>query len=148
MRAASQAVPPKIKNAAQPSLAIFAGVILGMAILGALAFVYFFNPGTNGFYPICQFHKLTGLNCPGCGATRALYALLHGDFLLALKDNALFIFTIAFLAARGAWFAAKHFSSKSAGQFISPKMLWTFLVVAGVFTVLRNFPAFSFLSPQ
>jgi hypothetical protein len=147
MRAASQTVPPKIRTAAQPSLAIFAGVILGMAILGALAFVYFFNPSTNGFYPICQFHKLTGLNCPGCGATRALYALLHGDFSLALKDNALFIFTIAFLAARGAWFAAKHFSRNSAGQFISPKILWTFLVVAGVFTVLRNFPAFSFLSP-
>ena len=147
MRAASQAIPPKIKNVAQPSLAIFTGVIFGMAIVGAGAFVYFFNPSTNGFYPICQFHRLTGLNCPGCGMTRALYALLHGNFLLALKDNALFIFTIVFLAARGAWFAAKHFQNKSAGQFISPKMLWTFLVVAGVFTVLRNFPAFSFLSP-
>jgi len=143
MRAASQAVPPKIKSAAQPSLAIFAGAIFGMAILGAGAFVFFFNPSTHGFYPVCLFHQLTGLNCPGCGATRALYALLHGNFLLALKDNALFIFTIAFLAARG----AKHFLRKSAGQFISPKMLWAFLVVAGIFTVLRNFLAFSFLSP-
>src|SRR5271170_2433470 len=122
MRAASQAVPPKIKSAAQPSLAIFAGAIFGMAILGAGAFVYFFNPGTHGFYPVCLFHQLTGLNCPGCGMTRALYALLHGNFLLALKDNALFIFTLAFLAARGAWFAAKHFFGKPAGQFISPKM--------------------------
>src|SRR5471030_1085826 len=100
MRAASQAVPPKIKNAAQPSLAIFAGVIFGMAIVGALAFVFFFNPSTPGFYSVCLFHQLTGLNCPGCGMTRALYALLHGDFLLALKDNALFIFTGAALAAR------------------------------------------------
>jgi hypothetical protein len=147
MRAASQAVPPKIKSTAQPSLAIFAGVIFGMTVLGASAVVFFFNPSTNGFYPVCQFHKLTGLNCPGCGATRALYALLHGNFLLALKDNSLFIFTIAFLAARGAWFAAKHFPRKPVGQFISPKMLWAFLIVAGVFTVLRNFPAFSFLSP-
>jgi Protein of unknown function (DUF2752) len=147
MRAASQAVPPKIKNAAQPSLAIFAGVIIGMAIVGTLAFVFFFNPSTHGFYPVCLFHQLTGLNCPGCGMTRALYALLHGDFLLALEDNSLFIFTIAALAARGVWFAAKYFSRKPAGQFVSPKMLWAFLIVAGVFTVLRNFPAFSFLSP-
>jgi hypothetical protein len=147
MRAAPQAVPPKIKNAAQPSLAIFAGVILGTAILGASAVVFFFNPVTHGFYPVCQFHALTGLNCPGCGATRALYALLHGNFLLALKDNSLFIFTLAALTARSAWFAAKHFLRQPAGQFISPKMLWTFLIVAGVFTVLRNFPAFSFLSP-
>jgi hypothetical protein len=147
MRAAPHAVPPKIKNPAQPSLAIFAGVIFGTAILGALAFVFFFNPSTHGFYPVCLFHQLTGLNCPGCGMTRALYALLHGNFLLALKDNSLFIFTIAFLAARGAWFAVKHFSRKPTGQFILPKMLWAFLVVAAVFTVLRNFPAFSFLSP-
>ena len=147
MRAASQAVPPKIKNATQPSLAIFAGVIFGMAIVGASVFVYFFNPNTHGFYPVCLFHQLTGFNCPGCGMTRALYALLHGNFLLALKDNALFIFTLTFLAARGAWFAAKHFYRKPAGQFISPKMLWVFLIVAAIFTVLRNLPAFSFLSP-
>lgn len=146
MRAVSQAVPPKIKNAA-PSLAIFAGVIFGMAILGALAFIYFFNPSTHGFYPVCVFHQLTRLNCPGCGSTRALYALLHGNLPLALKDNSLFIFTLAFLAARCAWFAANHFFSRHARQFISPKMLWTFLIVTGVFTVLRNFPAFSFLSP-
>src|SRR5271170_131017 len=135
MRAASQAVPPKIKSAAQPSLAIFAGVVFGMAILGAGAFVFFFNPSTHGFYPVCLFHQLTGLNCPGCGATRALYALLHGSFPLALKDNALFIFTIAFLAARGAWFAARHFFCQPAGQFLSPRILWAFLVVAGIFTV-------------
>ena len=147
MRAASQAVPPKIKAAAQPSLAVFAGVAFGMAVAGAGAVVFFFDPGTHRFYPVCLFHQLTGLNCPGCGATRSLYALLHGNFLLALKDNALFIFTGAVLAARGAWFAAKYFLRQAAGQFISPKMLWAFLVVAAIFTVLRNFPTFSFLSP-
>jgi hypothetical protein len=94
-----------------------------------------------------MFHKLTGLNCPGCGSTRALFALLHGNLPLALKDNAVFIITGAALAARGAWFAAKHCGQKPAGQFISPKILWMFLIVAGIFSVLRNFPAFSFLSP-
>jgi hypothetical protein len=148
MHAAPQAVPPKIKNPAPPSLVIFAGVILGMAAASTGAFVFFFNPSTHGFYPICVFHQLTGMNCPGCGSTRALYAVLHGNFLLALKDNALFIFTIAFLAARGAWLTAKKLRQKSAGQFISPEMLWAFLIIAGIFTALRNFPAFSFLSPQ
>lgn len=149
MRAASQAVPPKIKNTnnAPPSLAIFTGVIFGTAIAGALAFVFFFDPARNNFFPACTFHKLTGLYCPGCGATRALYALLHGEFSLAIKDNALFIFSLAALAARGAWFAARHFLQKPAGQFFPPVILWAFVFVAAVFTVLRNFPEFASLSP-
>jgi hypothetical protein len=147
MRAGQQAVPPKIKMAAPPSLALFAGVVLVAAALGGGAIVFSFNPGTHGFYPVCLFHQLTGLNCPGCGATRGLYALLHGQFSLVLKDNALFVLTSVFLAARGAWFAARHFLNRPAGQFLSPKILWMFLVVAAAFTVLRNFPAFSFLSP-
>lgn len=27
----------------------------------------------------CQIHRLTGLYCPGCGATRAVVFLLHGQ---------------------------------------------------------------------
>jgi hypothetical protein len=147
MPAVSQAVPPKIRNAAPPSLAVFSVVVLGTAVLGAGAVIFFFNPDTSGFYPECQFHKVTGLNCPGCGATRALYELVHGKLPLALKDNALFILSLAALAARGAWLAAKHFLRKPAGSFLPPAILWAFLVVAGVFTVLRNLPEFSFLSP-
>ena len=147
MRAASQAVPPKINNAAQPSPAVFAGVILGTVILASSAFVFLFNPSTNGFYPVCQFHKLTGLNCPGCGATRALYALLHGNFPLALKDNALFVLTLAALAIWSARFILKKLKNRPATLDVPPKFLWGFLVVAFVFAVARNMPGFSFLSP-
>jgi hypothetical protein len=147
MRAELQAVPPKIKMAAPPSPAVFAGIVLGATILGAGAIVFFFNPSTHGFYPVCLFHQLTGLNCPGCGATRAFYALLHGNITLALKDNSLLIFVLTFLTVRGAHFTAKCFLRKPAEPFLSPKILWTFLAVAIVFTVLRNLPAFSFPSP-
>ena len=147
MPAASQAVPPKIRNSAPPSLPVFAAAVLGMAIVGAGAVVFFFNPGTNGFYPECQFHKVTGLNCPGCGATRALYELLHGNLPLALKDNALFILSLAGLVARGAWLAARRFLRKPAGQFLPPAILWGFLAIALIFTVARNLPGFEWLSP-
>lgn len=36
----------------------------------------------NGRIP-CLFHEITGLYCPGCGGTRALKALLKGEFLLS-----------------------------------------------------------------
>jgi len=142
---ATTAIPPKIRT--QSPLAFFAGTILVAAIFGAAAVVFFFDPDKNVFYPVCAFHKLTGLNCPGCGATRSLHALLHGNFPLALHDNALFVFTLAALASRGMWFAAKRISRKPAGHVLEPKVLWAFLIVALAFGVLRNLPVFSFLSP-
>lgn len=146
-RAEPQAIPPKIRTAASPGLGLLAGAVAVAAVLGAVAVVYFFNPSTHGFYPICLFHAMTGLNCPGCGGTRSLYALLHGHFELALKDNALFILLLPVVALRGAWFAGKKSLGQPAGQFVPVKSLWWLLVIAVVFTVLRNLPAFAFLSP-
>lgn len=37
---------------------------------------------------LCVLRGLTGLPCPGCGLTRALCALSHGDWLGALAFNA------------------------------------------------------------
>jgi len=140
-----QTVPPKIST--PPSLKFFAGAVLGATALGAGAMLYCFNPGTHGFYPVCEFHELTGLNCPGCGGTRAAYQLLHGHIWQALHDNALFVLLLPVLAGRSAWFAVRKRRNRPVAEFLTPKLLWTFLVVAVVFTVIRNLPAFSFLSP-
>jgi hypothetical protein len=145
MPADLQSVPPKIS--APPSLTVFAAIVLGAAALGAGAVVFFFNPSTHGFYPVCLFHKLTGWNCPGCGGTRAAYALLHGNFALAVKDNALFVVLLAAAVARGIWFAVKKIRRQPVGKFVPVGVLWVVLAVAAVFTMLRNLPAFAFLSP-
>ena len=137
------AIPPKIV----PANARFAGIILTAVALGISAAVFFFNPATHRFYPACQFHRLTGLNCPGCGMTRALYALLHGNFPAALRDNALFVLVLCALAVRGAWFGRNKFCGRLNGEFFPVKFLWPLLAAALVFTVLRNLPAFAFLSP-
>jgi hypothetical protein len=139
------AAPPKISNRAAPLW--FAGIILAGTGLGVGAIVFFFNPATHGFYPVCTFHKLTGWNCPGCGATRACYALLHGHVSAALRDNALFVFALAALMIRALWFAANKPRGAANGDFFPTKFLWPLVIVALVFTVLRNLPAFAFLSP-
>jgi len=145
MNTEPQPAPPR--TTATPSLAFFAGIVLAAAVLGSGAVLFFFNPGTHGFYPVCLFHELTGLNCPGCGGTRAAYQLLHGHLLLALRDNALFMLALVALTARGVWFAARKIRHQPATLAVPPKALWAFLVVAVVFSVLRNLPMFSFLSP-
>jgi Protein of unknown function (DUF2752) len=145
MRAESQSVPPRIS--APASLTVFTVIVLGATVAGAGAVVYFFNPSAHGFYPVCLFHKLTGWNCPGCGVTRSLYALLHGNIQLAMKDNALFVLLFPAVALRGAWFGMKIILRRPVGQFIPAKYLWVLLTIAAVFAVLRNLPAFAFLSP-
>jgi hypothetical protein len=145
MRAESQSAPPKIT--APLSLASFAVAVLVAAALGSGAILFFFDPAKHGFYPICLFHALTGWNCPGCGATRAAYQLLHGHPLRALHDNALFVLTLAGLVARGAWWAIKKIRNQPAAFVVPPKMLWALLVIAFGFAVLRNLPAFAWLSP-
>ena len=128
-------------------LGVFVAAVSVFAVLGAGAIVFFFNPSTHGFYPVCLFHKITGLNCPGCGGTRSVYALLHGDIPLALKDNALFVLFLGAAALRGTWLGIKRLQRKPVGQFVPGKFLWLLLVAAAAFTVLRNLPAFAFLSP-
>jgi hypothetical protein len=145
MRAGPQAVPPKI--ATPPSLTLFAVVVMSMTLAGAGAVLYFFNPSTHGFYPVCEFHALTGLNCPGCGGTRAVHQLLHGHILQALQDNALVVLSLVMLAGRGIWFAARTRRNRPVAPFLPPKGWWTFLVIVIVFAGLRNLPAFSWLSP-
>lgn len=109
--------------------------------------VYFLDPSAHHIYPVCQFHRLTGLNCPGCGGTRALYALLHGDFSTALRDNALAVAGLAATAARGGWFALNRLRGRPNGEFFPARYLLPLLVIMGVFGLLRNLPAFAFLSP-
>lgn len=141
----SRDIPPKIS--ARPSLTLFSLGALAFAGTAAAAVLFFFDPTKNGFYPACQFHQWTGLYCPGCGATRASYQLLHGNFLAALHDNALYLGALAALAVRGIWFLNRKRRNQPVRFFIPPAALWVFLAVAVVFTALRNTPTFSFLAP-
>lgn len=43
--------------------------------------------GGAGWMPGCLFRRITGLECPGCGMTRASYAFLNGRFLEAFWFN-------------------------------------------------------------
>jgi hypothetical protein len=70
-----------------------------MAFMVVLAVVYNFPPSQYSFYPRCPFYAATHLLCPGCGATRALHALLHGNLGGALHYNALFTVLAPFLLA-------------------------------------------------
>jgi hypothetical protein len=112
--------------------------------------LFLFDPSHYSFYPICLFHRVTGLECPGCGATRALFCLAHGRILDALHYNALLVVALPFLVVAG----IRLLLLEAAGQPApAPRLdaVWIklLLVVIILFTVLRNIPVapFTYLSP-
>ncbi|MCM1451463.1 MAG: DUF2752 domain-containing protein [Clostridium sp.] len=75
-------------------------VLAGAAVAAAVcAVVFFCDPSGARWMPKCAFHAITGLQCPGCGFTRALHALLHGHPLEALRYNYFFVISIPVAAA-------------------------------------------------
>jgi hypothetical protein len=123
-------------------LAVF-GICFGLLL-------FLFNPSQYSFFPICIFHQVTGLHCPGCGAQRALHSLFHGQLLLALHYNPLFIIALPFLLlAGGRWIW--QFAS---GRELPPILVRPLYIkiIAGVvigFAVIRNIPVapFTWLAP-
>jgi hypothetical protein len=49
--------------------------------------------------PLCPFHALTGLPCPGCGLTRCALALWHGSPCLAFRYHPLGVTLFALCVA-------------------------------------------------
>lgn len=65
---------------------------LGLAVGAALALGRAVGWGDGGkalgrVPSLCVFHRITGLDCPGCGMTRAFLRLLHGDWRGAWAFN-------------------------------------------------------------
>lgn len=120
--------------------------LAGVGVMSAGVFaVGYFDPSSAGFFPPCPFLSLTGFACPGCGLTRGFHALFHGDALGALDYNALlpffafffgYLFISLFLTfARGYGLNFKIFK---------PWAVYTFLIFAFVFTIVRNLPIYPF----
>lgn len=70
-------------------LSLGAGAVVVHA--GAWAFFAARNPYAETVFPPCPLLHLTGWQCPGCGGTRAMYSLLHGDILGSIAMNPLVV---------------------------------------------------------
>jgi hypothetical protein len=53
-----------------------------------------FDPAETWWFPSCPLRALTGWLCPFCGSLRALHALLHGAWGVALRLNPLTTFGV------------------------------------------------------
>lgn len=107
-------------------------LIGGAIIVIAMALVVYLSPP--GTLPGCLFHSISSLHCPGCGMTRALRFLLHGELLLSLRCNVLLI-------PIGAVLAALLYKPE-----LGLKVYFAYSIAFTVigFAILRNLPCFPF----
>jgi len=100
-----------------------------------------YPPAQNSFYPRCPIHEYLHLQCPGCGATRALAALLSGHLIEAIYFNALVTLLLPFAATYGI-LCYHRFLRRRPVRWPQPPPIVTYasLIVAAVFTVIRNLP--------
>ena len=119
--------------------------LLGLVACGVVA--YFVQPDTVSWLPVCPFHQLTGLWCPGCGTTRMLHYLVHGELRMALRQN-----VMALVALPGVCYALSRElwpSLKIAWPAVSNGLTVSFASMLILFGVARNIPVspFSWLAP-
>jgi hypothetical protein len=79
----------------------------GVAAAGLVGagMLFRFSPEEYSFYPRCPFYALTHHYCPGCGATRAIAALLHGNVAAAMHFNAV----VTLLAPVLLWYSGRMY---------------------------------------
>lgn len=115
------------------------------AAVGLIALLSAHTPGESSLLPPCMFHAATGLFCPGCGITRAMHALVHGDIVRAWSMNP--------LALIGLMAFALELVDRALGQpawwnkgrtLLHDARGWAVLVI--VFVVGRNLPWMPFVA--
>lgn len=122
--------------------------VLGGVVAGALVVAFWENPNEAGHYPGCPFLALTGFYCPGCGATRLVYALTHGDVGTAFGLNPLLFVLLpvfGYLYARWTVQTARGLPLRTV-LFKQP-VVYAFLGLVVVYGIVRNLPFAHALAP-
>ncbi|GAB7043215.1 MULTISPECIES: DUF2752 domain-containing protein [Catenuloplanes] len=91
--------------------------------------------------PTCIVKYLTGFDCPGCGGTRAVWYMMHGDIPAAARHHAVLLFAVPFVAyLYVAWAGKALFGWRLPSWEPSSRSLIWFLAAWAAFSVLRNLP--------
>ena len=110
----------------------------GMVMIALVGYILFFQATGRGIP--CLLYQLTGLQCAGCGLTRAAASLLRADVAAAFGYNPLwpvFAVYLGWILASDAWVYIRR------GELpFLPGRWWAHVPVAAVivgYGILRNF---------
>ena len=114
---------------------------VAVCMAGAVAYTLLDRPADGG-PPTCLLKLTTGFDCPGCGGTRAMWYLLHGNVPAAARYHAIWVFALPFLLYMYVAWAVNTVSRRRRLPMltVSPRALTVFLGAWFAFSVLRNLP--------
>ncbi len=115
--------------------------LFAFGVVTLLIFFYFFNPAHSLLAPKCFFKLFTGYDCPGCGAQRSLYALLHGQFAQAISYNYFFVIAVPYflLIVLCDWVLKGNTQQRFRHIFESRTALYLYILLYIIWWPLRNF---------
>lgn len=123
---------------------LVAPLLTGALTLGALGYLFAVDPNEPGHYPLCPTKALLGIDCPGCGCMRGLYALTHGDLAGAADHNLLLLLAVPFALVlwvrwlMRAWRGVSPAVSMRAFRLRNRVMIIALIAILA-FGVVRNF---------
>ena len=122
-------------------------IAIWSVLLAGSAYLFAFEPGKTGLFPVCLFRFLTGYQCPGCGSTRAMHQLLHGHVVTAFELNPFFLLAIPFLlyALISYSIIVMRGGVPHHNRLPAPYIYALFFVVLS-FWIFRNTPFYPFVS--
>ena len=123
-------------------LVFFIAGMLGVLVV-ALCVIWWKVTGKSPIPPVppCMIHAVTGIYCPGCGGTRAAYALLCEKPLLSLYYHPIVLYTVVVGAA---FLVTQTIGRLSRGRFravvhFRPVYLWIALALVVINCFVKNF---------
>jgi len=114
-------------------------LLIWFSITIGATYLFIFEPCKTGFFPACPFRTLTGFTCPGCGSTRGLHRLLHGDIVSAFEFNPLMVLSLPFLLyALVRYTTAAVRGAPLQKHYVEAKYIWMLFAVIMSFWIFRN----------
>lgn len=116
--------------------------------VGAVLLLHIRDPHIPGSYGLCPSYGLFGVYCPGCGGMRAVHNLTDGNIIDSLHSNLLALPVLVLFALWvGDWAVRAWRGEGPRLPGIGLTTTWVLLGSLAVYTVLRNTPWGTWLTP-